>query len=80
MILQGLIVLLVGLSMVFAFLLLLILVMSVAGKIIPRFNYVLPDEQPKSKRSQGAPAVTAQAREAEEIIAVAIAAAVAQGK
>lgn len=79
MLLQGLIVLLVGLSAVFAFLFLLFLVMMAAGKIIPRFNHVLPDEQTRVKSTRGVPAATAHAREAEEVIAVAIATAIAQG-
>jgi sodium pump decarboxylase gamma subunit len=76
MVLQGLVVLVVGLSMVFAFLLLLVLVMTLAGKIIPRFNHWLPDAAPKAKGKKHASSPTAAPQH--EGIAIAIAAAFAQ--
>lgn len=48
-ILQGLDLLVAGMLIVFLFLMLLVYVMNVAAKIIPRFNHILPDEEPKKK-------------------------------
>jgi sodium pump decarboxylase gamma subunit len=76
MVLQGLVILVVGLSMVSAFLLLLVLVMTVAGKIIPRFNHWLPDAPPKTKSKKHAASQTSvQKHEGCEGVAIAIAAA-----
>ena len=43
---QGLVLLASGMGIVFLFLTVLVLVMSVMGKIVPRFYYILPDDQP----------------------------------
>ena len=45
--LQGLVLLVAGMGIVFAFLALLVFVMNGAAKIVPRFNSILPDEAPK---------------------------------
>jgi sodium pump decarboxylase gamma subunit len=81
MILQGLVVLLVGFSMVFAFLLLLILVVTAAGKIIPRFNHLLPEGESKAKsKKSGHSKASSSSHEATAAIAVAIAAAIDEKK
>ena len=81
MILQGLILMVVGLGMVFSFLLLIVLVMTACEKIIPRFNYLLPDEQPKTKTPRAISFGAASAmRNADEKIAIAIAIAFAKNK
>jgi len=79
MVLQGLVILVVGLSMVSAFLLLLVLVMTVAGKIIPRFNHWLPDAPPKTKsKKHSSSHGSALKQEGCEGVAIAIAVAVKQ--
>jgi sodium pump decarboxylase gamma subunit len=81
MILQGLILMVVGLCMVFFFLSLIVLVMTVCEKIIPRFNHLLPDEQPKTKSTRTIPSASdSSMRASEEKIAVAIAVAIAENK
>jgi sodium pump decarboxylase gamma subunit len=78
MLLQGLVLMVVGLFMVFSFLLLLVLILTACEKIIPRFSHILPDEQSSSKGRRPAPAgLAAPSRDAEEQIAVAIAVAIA---
>jgi sodium pump decarboxylase gamma subunit len=79
MVLQGLVILAVGLSMVFAFLLLLVLVMTFAGKIIPRFNHWLPDAHSKAKgKKYGSSQAGAPKQDGGEGVAIAIAVAFAQ--
>jgi sodium pump decarboxylase gamma subunit len=81
MLLQGLVLMAVGLFMVFSFLLLLVGLMMACEKIIPRFSYILPDEQAISKGRRPAPSgPVAPARDADEQIAVAIAVATAQSR
>ena len=46
---QGLVLLVAGVSIVFIFLQVLVFVVIGASKIIPKFNYILPDEEPKKK-------------------------------
>ena len=53
---QGLVLLIAGMGIVFLFLTVLVLVMSVMGKIVPKFNYILPDDQPKKAPRVAAPA------------------------
>jgi sodium pump decarboxylase gamma subunit len=74
MLLQGLVLMVVGLFMVFSFLLLLVLILMACEKIIPRFSYILPDAQSISKVRRPAPSGSAApAHDADEQIAVAIA-------
>ncbi len=47
--LQGLVLMVVGIGMVVLFLSLLIVILTVSAKIIPRFNHILPDQEPKVK-------------------------------
>ena len=49
MLLQGLILMAVGVGTVVGFLGLLVMILTLSSKIIPRFNHILPDEQPKVK-------------------------------
>ena len=81
MILQGLILMVVGLGMVFSFLFLIVLVMTACEKIIPRFNYLLPDEQPKTKspRAISSGSVSSM-RNFDEKVAIAIAVASSKNK
>ena len=65
---QGLVLLLAGMGIVFAFLSLLVWVMNRTAIIVPRFNHILPDEEPKKK-----PRPAAHAAQDDAIIAVAIA-------
>ena len=46
---QGLVLLVAGVGIVFAFLQVLVIIVSGASKIIPKFNHILPDEEPKKK-------------------------------
>lgn len=81
MLLQGLVLMVVGVFMVFAFLLLLVIILTACEKIIPRFNYLLPDEQPVSKGRRAAPSgPAAPEQRADEQIAIAIAVATAQNE
>ena len=67
---QGLVLLVAGMGIVFCFLAILVLVTTVAAKIIPRFAYLLPDEAPKKK--------PAPAKAAADDAAIALAIAVAR--
>ena len=66
--LQGLILMVVGVGIVSGFLGLLVVILTLSSKIIPRFNHILPDEQPKVKTQKSNASPDAE-------IAVAIAAA-----
>ncbi len=69
MLAQGLVLMVAGMGIVFVFLALLVWVMSRAAKIVPRFNHILPDPEPKKK------AVAAKASSHDDImVAIAIAA------
>ncbi|MDD2455494.1 MAG: OadG family protein [Kiritimatiellae bacterium] len=46
---QGLVLMLAGMGIVFCFLALLVWVMNRAANIVPRFNHILPDPEPKKK-------------------------------
>ncbi len=65
---QGLILLLAGMGIVFAFLIVLVIVTSLSSKQIAKLSYLLPDEQPKK-----APAPKAAATDDDLAIALAIA-------
>jgi sodium pump decarboxylase gamma subunit len=67
--LQGLILMVVGVGIVSGFLGLLVVILTLSSKIIPRFNHILPDEQPKVKAQKSNASPDAE-------IAIAIAAAV----
>ena len=71
---QGLVLMVAGVSIVFLFLGLLVAVLSVSAKIIPRFNHVLPDERPRVRAPKSA---LPREPTGDEEIAVAVAAAVA---
>ena len=70
--LQGLVLLVAGMGIVFAFLALLVFVMNGAAKIVPRFNSILPDEAPKKKPAKKAVA--------SDDVAIALAIAVARSR
>jgi len=70
---QGLVLLIAGMGIVFAFLAVLVCVMTVSSKVIPKFNHILPDDEPKKRPARA----SASASDNTEI-AIAIAAAVAQ--
>ena len=69
---QGVVLLVAGMGIVFAFLAILVLVTTGAAKVIPRFSYILPDEAPKKK--------AAPARAASDDAAIALAIAVARAR
>ncbi len=48
---QGLILMAVGLAVVFTFLIILVLVMSLSSRLTVRYAHLLPDEAPASPRS-----------------------------
>jgi oxaloacetate decarboxylase gamma subunit len=75
---QGLVLLVSGMGIVFLFLSLLVCVMNLSSRIIPTFNHILPDEEPK-KKSRPAPAAAAAVHD-DALVAVAIAAAVARAR
>jgi pyruvate carboxylase subunit B len=59
---QGLVLLVAGMGIVYVFLALMVWVMNRFAVIIPRFNYILPDEEPKKKTRAVRPAAAAPAR------------------
>jgi sodium pump decarboxylase gamma subunit len=74
-ILQGLTLLVAGMTIVYLFLWLLVIVMNRATLLVKKFNHILPDDEPKKKpRPQAAP------QSDHATIAVAIAGAVAQSR
>ncbi len=68
---QGLVLLVAGMGIVFAFLGVLVFVMSLSAKIIPQFNHILPDHEPKKKSAKK----PAGSDDAEIAVAIAVAAA-----
>ena len=77
--LQGLVLLVSGMGIVYLFLALLVWVMNRAAQIVPRFNHVLPDDEPKKKKSRAASPAPQQVRDDAQV-AVAIAAATAHAR
>jgi len=71
--LQGLVLLVAGMGIVYLFLFLLVWVMNRAAAIIPRFNHILPDEEPK-KKSRPSKSASHHAHHDDVAVAVAIAA------
>lgn len=65
---QGVVLMLAGMGIVFAFLVVLILVTSVSMKGIARFNSILPQDAPKKK-----PAPKASGDDANVALAIAVA-------
>ena len=57
---QGLVLLVAGMGIVYLFLILMVWVMNRFATIVPRFNHVLPDDEPKKKARKPAPAPAAQ--------------------
>lgn len=49
---QGLVLLVAGMGIVYLFLALMVWVMNRLATIIPRFNHVLPDDEPKKKNNR----------------------------
>jgi sodium pump decarboxylase gamma subunit len=75
MILQGLLLMAVGMGCVLTFLLMLICVLTVSARVIPRFNHVLKDDSPR----RPTPSIAHQPRPSDDCaVAIAIAAAVAR--
>ncbi len=58
---QGLVLLVAGMGIVYVFLALMVWVMNRFAVIIPRFNHILPDEEPKKKTRTVRPAAAAPA-------------------
>jgi sodium pump decarboxylase gamma subunit len=75
-ILQGFTLLISGMTIVFLFLWLLVVVMNQATKIVSKFNHVLPDDLPKKKSHHSG----ASHQKDNAAIAIAIAGAVAQAR
>jgi len=71
--LEGLVLLVAGMGIVFLFLQLLVFVMAHATKLVTRLNHILPDDEPKKK-------TRAAASRADDHTAVAIAIAVASAQ
>ena len=69
--LQGLVLLVSGMGIVYLFLTLLVWVMNRSAVIVTRFNHILPDEEPKKKSR---PATRQPAQEDSAMVAVAVAA------
>lgn len=69
---QGLVLLVAGMGIVYVFLALLVWVMNHSSQIVQRFNYILPDDEPRKKKARPVLA-SARAGNIDEQIAVAIA-------
>lgn len=56
---QGLVLMVAGMSIVYVFLYVMILVMRLTALVVPRFNHLLPDQAPKpvQRVATAAPAV-----------------------
>ena len=81
MLLQGLILMVVGVGTVVGFLGLLGVILTLSSKIIPRFNHILPDGQPRVREHQPekpAAKATKNVVSPDEEIAVAVAVAAAR--
>jgi len=66
---------------VFLFLSLLVAVLALGAKVIPRFDHLLPDDAPKARKSSGSSsAKKGLATDEGAVIAAAIAAAVARSR
>lgn len=74
--LQGLVLLVSGMGIVFMFLTLLVWVMNRSSRIVPKFNHILPDEEPKKKARPAAK--KAAGHDDDAVIALVIAAAKAR--
>ena len=59
---QGLVLLVAGMGIVYVFLALMVWVMNRFAVIIPRFNHILPDEEPKKRTRTARPASSASVR------------------
>jgi len=70
---QGLVLLVSGMGIVFLFLSLLVWVMNRSARIVQRFNHILPDDAPKKNKNRPSLAAASAGSEGEQI-AVAIAA------
>jgi len=70
--LQGLVLMVSGMGIVYLFLSLLVWVMNRSTSIVARFNYILPDEEPKKKPRQAQQPV---ALHDDVLVAIAVAAA-----
>jgi len=77
--LQGLVLLVSGMGIVYLFLTLLVWVVNRSAAIVPKFNYILPDEEPKKKKSP-VQARTQVSGQEDLAVAVALAAAVARAR
>lgn len=74
-VLQGVTLLVSGMTIVFLFLTLLVVVMNQTAKVVIKFNHILPDEAPKTKLRPPAPSHADHAA-----VAVAIAGAIARSR
>ena len=72
---QGLVLLVSGMGIVFLVLSLLVVVMNCSARVVQRFNYILPDDEPK-KRKPVRQSSVAGCESRDDEIAVAIAAVV----
>ena len=70
--LQGLVLLVAGMGIVYLFLILLVMVMNRATLVVAKFSHILPDEEPK-KKARPAAKLVASADDA--LVAIAVAAA-----
>ena len=71
LLLQSLVLLVAGMSIVFLFLSLMVWVMSLSAPLVAKFNHILPDDKPRQKSRGGAG--NAAAQDQGELVAVALA-------
>ena len=75
---QGLVLMVVGVSIVLLFLGVLVLVLKVSARIVPRFNHILPDNRPAEPVPMQAPAAAPPSHDEAAAVAIAVAAAEAR--
>jgi len=70
---QGLVLLVSGMGIVFLFLSLLVGVMNCSSRIVQRFNYIFPDDAPKKRKTVRQSAVdVCETRDDEIAVAIAV--------
>lgn len=73
--LQGLVLLVAGMGIVYLFLTLLVWVMNRSSAIVVKFNHILPDDEPKKAKKPRADPAKHRGDDAEIAVALAVAAA-----
>ena len=71
MLVQGLVLMIVGVGIVWMFLEILVLVLKLSAMIVPRFNHLLPENEPKTQVPAASTSIHADAATVAIIVAAA---------